>query len=348
MLWILRQPKLGGRELSNVEWLLREALSERRLPIGAHAAIDDERWRAVIERLEVGPGLRVFLTEAQAHRDITVEARDDRIDRWIGSQVTVTGRADIDFLDGTRTHAAAGNAVLFRPSGRRAAYSLRAGTRFRSAGFGLDIGRIARLFDNEAPEMLQGLLDAEVTSSRIVTMPSNRTMRGLADSLFDTSLNGALRTLMLEGAVIQLLAVQAAAASDASSVRRCRALSPREHDAVREARERLLADMRQPPSIGELATAVCLTERRLNAGFRALFGATVFETLRNERLDHARIALEAGELPIKQVAFRVGYNHVTNFINAFTAHFGTPPGQYRGTACRLRERAPSSRRTPPP
>jgi len=31
---------------------------------------------------------------------------------------------------------------------------------------------------------------------------------------------------------------------------------------------------------------------------------------------------------MKQVAFRVGYDHVTNFINAFTARFGAPPRRY--------------------
>jgi AraC-like DNA-binding protein len=87
--------------------------------------------------------------------------------------------------------------------------------------------------------------------------------------------------------------------------------------------------MRAPPSLGELAAAAGLTEKRLNAGFRALFGATVFETLRNERLEHARLVLDSEDVTLKAIAFRVGYNHVTNFINAFAARYGAPPRQYR-------------------
>jgi AraC-like DNA-binding protein len=87
--------------------------------------------------------------------------------------------------------------------------------------------------------------------------------------------------------------------------------------------------MRAPPSLGELAAAAGLTEKRLNAGFRALFGTTVFETLRNERLEHARLVLDSEEVTLKAIAFRVGYNHVTNFINAFAARYGAPPRQYR-------------------
>jgi transcriptional regulator GlxA family with amidase domain len=101
----------------------------------------------------------------------------------------------------------------------------------------------------------------------------------------------------------------------------------------------LLGDMRRPPSLGALAAAVGLSEKRLNAAFRACFGGTVFETLRNERLAHARLALKTEPIPLKQVAFRVGYNHVTNFINAFSARYGEPPRRYAAES--IRRRPPS-------
>jgi AraC-like DNA-binding protein len=141
-------------------------------------------------------------------------------------------------------------------------------------------------------------------------------------------LNGPLRTLMMEGAVIQLLALQAAAAQQQRRSRDRRELSARERDAVHEARRRLLADMHQPPTLGELAVGAGLGEKRLNQGFRQLFGATVFDLLRNERLAHARNVLLAEQVSLKDVAFRVGYNHVSNFITAFTARYGAPPRQY--------------------
>jgi AraC-like DNA-binding protein len=59
-----------------------------------------------------------------------------------------------------------------------------------------------------------------------------------------------------------------------------------------------------------------------------MFGATVFEVLRNERLEHARQALEEGTVSLKEVSFRVGYNHVSNFVHAFRARYDAPPRQY--------------------
>jgi len=164
--------------------------------------------------------------------------------------------------------------------------------------------------------------------ARIVAMPATRRIRDLGAALFAPGLNGPLRRLYQEGVVLQLLAAQVAAVARQPSARQRDGLTARERTAVLEARERLLADMRAPPGLSELAAAVGLTEKRLNAAFRILFGATAFETLRNERLEHARIAFEAGESSLKEIAFRVGYNHTTNFISAFTARYGAPPGRY--------------------
>lgn len=324
--------------MSNVEWLLRDAMAERPLRISERAVLDDSSWRATIERLQIGPGLRVFLTDVEAHRDMTVEARDDRVDQWMGGQVTVAGRADIDFLDGERTYAAVDHAVLFRPSGRRAAYAIKAGGRFHSAGYGMEVGRIVRLFDGKVPGSLRPLLEPDVEASRIVAMRGNRFMRNLAGALFACGLNGPLRLLMIEGAVIQLVALQAAAAADRPEVRpRGHAVTAVEREALEAARARLLADMRQPPTLGDLALAVGLSEKRLNAGFRQLFGATVFETLRNERLEHARVALQSDKVPLKEIAFRVGYNHLPNFASAFAARYGAPPRRYVRQAGRIND-----------
>ncbi len=91
-----------GISMSKVEWLLSEAADAQTLKMDERNVIDDERWRATIERLQLGPGLRVFLSDVEARQDLSIEARDDRADRWVGSQVTIAGRADIDFLDGAQ------------------------------------------------------------------------------------------------------------------------------------------------------------------------------------------------------------------------------------------------------
>lgn len=312
----------------NIEWLLSEAADDWALATGQRSVVDNELWQSSIERLQLGPGLRVFLFEAAAHRDVSLEMRSERFNRWIGGQVTIAGAAELDFLDGVRVRPSAVQALMFRSSrrgSRAATFDFKAGTKFHSAGYSLEIPRVLRLFDGEVPESLQPLVEGDSEQSRVLPIRTDRTMRHIAQSLFGGGLHGTLRTLMMEGAVLQLLAIQAHAATEFRQPPRQRQLRGREHDAVREAHRLLLADMRRPPTLNELAVAVGLGEKKLNTGLRQLFGATAFELLRNERLAHADLALRAPKASLKEIAFRVGYSHVNNFINAFTQRYGVPP-----------------------
>jgi transcriptional regulator GlxA family with amidase domain len=105
-------------------------------------------------------------------------------------------------------------------------------------------------------------------------------------------------------------------------------LTAPEEAAVRAARGHLVADLRDAPSAVTLAEASGIGLRRFLRAFETLHGESPAQALRVERLNQARQMLEAGELAIKEVAWRVGYNHVSNFATAFADQFGRPPRQF--------------------
>jgi AraC-like DNA-binding protein len=314
----------------SVAWLLEETKADAAVPRGPLYVADDENWRASIERFSPAPGLQVFLNDIEARRDFRAEPMSRPLKEYVTSQITLAGSAEFDFPDGLRTRTTPDSSVLYRPVSRAPVFVFAAATRYQSVGYTLDFGRIERLFEGEMPSPLRPLVDRDSTQSRCLTVSADDAMRHLASRLFARDLSGALRRVFMEGAVLQLLAVQAMAAGASSSLsgRAQGRLSVHEKSAIHEARERLLSDMRDPPSLADLAEAVGLTERRLNAGFRLLYGATVFEVLRDQRLDHACEVLKAGAGSLKEVSFRVGYNHVSSFVHAFRARYGAPPRQY--------------------
>lgn len=315
--------------MEDVEWLLHEPDGSRALKVNERTRINDAQWDAVIECVDVAPGLCVFLTHATIHSDIATQPRDAETARWAGtpwanSTIAVMGHVEIEMPDGLRVAAGPDQAVLFRPiDGSDPRYHMTAPQRLRLAGYALRHDRLDRVFDGAIPPALLPLLEPGVETSRVICMRATRRLRHLAEGLFAPGLNGPLRLLFIEGIVLQLLASQLA-----SQIRPARVLTAREREAVTTARRLLLLDMRRPPGLGDLADAVGLSEKRLNACFRSEFGSTVFEVLRNHRLEHARIALEAGAAPLKQIAWRVGYNHVSNFINAYSARYGAPPRRH--------------------
>jgi AraC-like DNA-binding protein len=312
---------------AKAEWLLREGDRERALPVSERIVIDDEHWRLVSEQIEVDAGMRVFLHSADVHRPVTLTPRQGDTDVWVASNVAVKGEVNVATSDGLETTINESRSALFRPVDRSARYSPAPGRTLKLAGYLLHADRIARIFGGEVPEPILPLIKRGLDASIILSPPVSTRLKRLAGSLFAQRLNGPLRAIFMEGVVLQLFALQAAG-YDARPRARTAGLSPKERKAIEAARDRLLSDMRNPPTLGELAAAAGTSEKALNAGFRELYGATVFETLRDERLDHALFALKTEAVPIKTVAFRVGYNHVTNFITAFTRRFGAPPRQY--------------------
>jgi AraC-like DNA-binding protein len=305
-----------------VEWLLRADGTARTVTVASLMAMDDEFWRASIERFTPSDGLRLFLTSAEIHRDFVFDTHQAEPEPWLLGHVPVSGHAVLGFTDGVSVAVDPERSALFLPAERRGIFTLRPQKSFRHAGISVRIDRVRQMFGDDLPEAVAGLL-GDYGPTRLIETPTGTRLRRAAASLFNERLQGALRLIFMEGVVIQILALQASAAG--SRRRKPGELSARTRRLIETAREILVASIADPPSIGALADQVGISERALNAGFRSLYGGTVYEVLRDERLAHARMALETGEASIKQVAHRVGYSHVSNFSTAFARRYGMPP-----------------------
>jgi AraC-like DNA-binding protein len=271
--------------------------------------------------------MRVFLHSADVYRPVTLTPRQDDAEVWVAANVAIKGEVNVATSDGLRATIDESRSLLFRPWDRAASYSPAPGRTLKLAGYALHADRIARIFGGDVPASILPLIKRGLDTSVILSTPASTRLKRLAGSLFAQRLNGPLRAIFMEGVVLQLFALQAAG-HDIRPRDRIVPVSPKARTAIETARDRLLSDMRKPPTLGELAAVAGMSEKALNAGFRELYGATVFETLRDERLEHARFALKTEAVPVKTIAFRVGYNHVTNFITAFTRRYGASPRRY--------------------
>ncbi len=97
----------------------------------------------------------------------------------------------------------------------------------------------------------------------------------------------------------------------------------------RAAQSLLHDDLAQPPDLASLAKAVGTNARRLNEAFRHCAGATVFEYLREARMEQARSLLRETTLAVQVIASDLGYDNPANFATAFRARFGLSPRDYR-------------------
>lgn len=191
-----------------------------------------------------------------------------------------------------------------------------------------------------APARLAELLGCDVLPAALTepTRPdrdfaaASYTMTPALFTLLDEILHGATgargRQLYLEGKGLELLARLVDELTAAFDDERPR-LTAHDVERLQRARTLLLARLEDPPSLPALARAAGLNEHKLKAGFRALFGDSVYGVLRAERLGCARRMLVARSGSVSEIAVRVGYRNPSKFAAAFRAHFGVSPSSIR-------------------
>ena len=94
------------------------------------------------------------------------------------------------------------------------------------------------------------------------------------------------------------------------------ALRVDDKERILKARNILISNLGNPPSLLELASQVGTNKTTLNKGFRQLFGTTIFDYLRIYRLERAKTLLETRQMNVTQAALDVGYSKAKLFYQS--------------------------------
>ena len=89
-----------------------------------------------------------------------------------------------------------------------------------------------------------------------------------------------------------------------------------------------LQEVREAPTLSELAALCKLSVRQLTRGFQASRGYSVGQHVANSRLDHAKRLL-ATDSSIKSIAYSLGFSSPSSFCCAFRRATLQTPGQFR-------------------
>lgn len=128
------------------------------------------------------------------------------------------------------------------------------------------------------------------------------------------------RALELAGEALATLQSPADSATPNAS-----ALRPREHQRLRALCAFLASGQADGLSLSAIARHMGINANTLQRQFRAVYGTTVFDHLRECRLQRARRALEHDGVTVGQAAMLAGYTSAANFATAYRRRFGLPP-----------------------
>jgi AraC-like DNA-binding protein len=90
------------------------------------------------------------------------------------------------------------------------------------------------------------------------------------------------------------------------------------------ARDFLHAELRNAPTLDDLARASGLSRAHLSRQFSATFGVAPHQYLIALRLDHAKRSLAAGA-SVTEVCYQLGYESLGSFSTSFHRHLGVTP-----------------------
>lgn len=131
--------------------------------------------------------------------------------------------------------------------------------------------------------------------------------------------------LLGQSLVLVGLAIEAHRDGDARSPH----ISPTDRRNLLRARDILLADLTQAPTIDALARECGLSAVKLKRGFRLMFNQSVYGLFQRERMQEARRRLSAGYTQVTVVAADLGYANASHFAAAFQKQFGVSPSTFK-------------------
>ena len=158
--------------------------------------------------------------------------------------------------------------------------------------------------------------------------PSPRIVSLAEQILHPPAYGGVLQNLYVESRSIEIVA-EALRSFTAESRQGVEAVRTREHERIRAVADLLGTKGYVPSSLEDLARDAGMSVSTLQRLFRSAYGMTVFEFVRNARLDEARHSLEHEGISIAEAAYRSGYSNPANFATAFKRRFGVSPKTMR-------------------
>lgn len=180
-------------------------------------------------------------------------------------------------------------------------------------------------------EVLQGIIHHYAFSNPFMRVQSMTSEMHLAlRQILECPYTGAVRKLFVESRSLELIAYQLqqfygsegfSAAPFGSGT-----LHPSEKVRIEHVRQLLLDNIDDPPHLDGLAEIAGMSHPKLNRCFRQLYGKTVFQYLKDERLRKARLLLEDQGRTVTETAYLVGYSSLSHFSKAYKHHFGVLPG----------------------
>ncbi len=154
------------------------------------------------------------------------------------------------------------------------------------------------------------------------------TIQLILNQLMTKQINETLRPVYIKGKVYELLSYYFSTSTENDN-ENCPYIANEETiGKIKHAKEIVIQEMNNPPSLSELAKKVGLNIKKLKTDFKEFYGAPVFTFLLNYKMELAKKLILEKQLNVNEIAVYLGYSASSHFIAAFKRKFGITPKQF--------------------
>jgi len=191
----------------------------------------------------------------------------------------------------------------------------------------ISIKKFHSLFSQDADHI--SFLSPENNSKKYYdTAIISPSMAVVLSQILNANVHKSMQSLYLKGKVYELLSLYFNKNEDADS-EQCPFLVDEDNvRKIRKAKEIILEQMVEPPSLQALSEEIDLSLSKLKEGFKQLYGETVYGYLLTHKMEEARRMLASGKYNVNEVGLKVGYSTSSHFIAAFKKKYNTTPKKY--------------------
>lgn len=193
-----------------------------------------------------------------------------------------------------------------------------------------EVNMTTDLFEKYFPESKQ--FDAFREAMRLQIPASQRThhypittaMYGLIEDIKHCKFKEEMRVLYIESKILELMMLQL----DQIQQAKPKAIVSQDlKEKMIEVQRIIRNNINHPHKLSSLCAQVSTNECTLKREFKQLYGTTVFNYIRELRMERAKQLLQYENLPVSAVSEQVGYKNPQHFTTAFKEKYGITPSQ---------------------
>jgi len=196
--------------------------------------------------------------------------------------------------------------------------------------FDIDVNYLDRLLtSHEFGEHPSIVVKEKINNGLFMDIPITTTSEHyrIMSDITTCPLQGGLRNLVLEGSLMQLIALQLHSMGENNTTDK--GICIREKEVMHSVKEYLDTNFTKDHSLADISLQFGINQSKLKKNFKTIFGVPVIEYVYDLKMKYAHSLIFDKGMYVAEAAPIVGYKNANHFATAFKRKFGVSPSRLR-------------------